>query len=82
MHERVTVRTRNIGGSLEQIPLGQRGPYFLARDLRLFSKILNIETWYCPIIHYRLSVDDDGLDVVTNAALNQAFHWISHWPEP
>src|SRR6266576_1940016 len=79
VNERVTVGTRNIGGSLKQIPLGQRGPYFLARYLRLLSKILNIETGYCPVLHDGLPVDDDSLDVVTNAALDQAFHRISNW---
>src|SRR5437588_1829743 len=82
VNERVTVGTRNIGGSPEQIPLGQRGPYFLARYLRLLSKILDIETGYCPVLHDGLPVDDDSLDVVTDAALDQAFHRISNRPEP
>src|SRR4029077_4068898 len=82
MNEWVSVGTRNIGGSPEQIPLGQRGPYFLARYLRLLSKLLNIETGYCPVLHDGLPVDDDSLDVVTNAALDQAFHRISNWSEP
>lgn len=82
VNEWVRVWTRNIGGSLEQIPLGQRGPYFLARYLRLLAKILDIETGYCPFLHDGLPVDDDSLDVVANAALDQAFHRISNWSEP
>src|SRR5215831_132120 len=81
VNERVTVGTRNIGGSPEQIPLGQRGPYFLARDLRLLSKILNIETGYRLVLHDGLPIDDDSLDVVADAALDQAFHRISNRSE-
>src|SRR5260370_1234865 len=66
--------------SPERIPVRKRVPDLLGRGLRLRAQRGEIHARDDTAFHHDLAVDDDRVDVVSDAAFDDAFDRIAHRP--
>src|ERR1700691_5128519 len=67
-----------LGGASVRVPVGPAAPDFLAGGLCLISQRGHIDVWNAAAFHADNAIHDDGIDVVTDAAINQALDRIAH----
>src|SRR5262249_32830411 len=65
-------------GAAERVPLLERIPDLLGRRLGLRAQLGEIDARNDGAFHHHLAVDDDGVDVVADAALHDALDGIAH----
>ena len=68
-------------GSAARIPILQRRPDRFAGALGLIAQIVEIEAGDHAILHADAAVDDHGIDIVADAAFDQALDGIANRPE-
>src|SRR5262245_10461178 len=79
---RECVRTHLIGCAAERVPVLPTAPDAFARGLRLGPQRGEIDAGNAGVLHPHHAVDDDGVNVVANAAIDEALDRIAHRPEP
>src|SRR5438445_13567875 len=80
LRHRIAPGAGRVRRAAERVPIGQRRPDFLARGLRLRPKRGEIDARNFAVLHHDLAVHNNGLDIVADATLYQAFHRITHRP--
>src|SRR5262245_45228460 len=65
-------------GAAERVPLRECVPDLLGRRLGLRAQLGEVDARNDGAFHHHLAVDDDGVDVVADAALHDALHGIAH----
>ena len=71
---------RLFGGSPARIPILQRRPDMFAGVLGLLAQLVEIDAGNHAVFHADVAVDDDGVDIVADAALDQALDGIADRP--
>src|SRR5438874_1904430 len=71
-HERERPGAHLLSRAEQGIPFGKPGPDLLARGLRLATDRFEVDARDRAVAHAHDPVDDDGLDVVADSALDQA----------
>src|SRR5712692_791029 len=74
-------RAHLLRGAAERVPFGQPGPYFLPRLLSFAADRREVDTGNPALAHAHDAVDDQGLDVVADAALHETLDRIAHGAE-
>src|SRR6185437_10274007 len=72
------MRTGLVGGAPERVPIRQRRPDHLARSLRFGPDLAEVDAGNDAALHADLAVDDDGIDIVADAAIDHAPDRITH----
>jgi hypothetical protein len=81
VHERKRPRADLFGGPAEWVPLLHAPPHDLPRVLRLTTHGGQVDAGDDAIAHAHGTIDDDGGDVVADAAFHQGFDRIAYRPE-
>src|SRR5262249_53055086 len=77
LNQRIGIRTRRIRSAPQRIPIRQRGPDPFARSLRLLQKRAHIDLANIAVLHHNLAINDHRLDIIADAALDQALDRIA-----
>src|SRR5919109_2380397 len=75
---RIGPRAGLLMRAAERVPLRERVPDLLGRGLSLRPQLGEIHGGNDAAAHHHLSVDNDRVDVVADAALDDALHGIAH----
>src|SRR5262249_60381529 len=65
-------------GAAERVPIRERVPDLLGCRLGLRAQLGEVDAGNNGALHHHLAVDDDGVDVVADAAFHDAFDGIAH----
>ncbi len=77
---RERIRAHLVGGAAVRVPVLPAAPHPLAGGLCLRAQRREVDAGDAAVLHAHHAVDDDGVDIVTDAAIDQALDRIAHRP--